>query len=153
MQIQISRISVFIIGIIAIIFFVFLNRIEFILGSEITHGKKIGDRITSRRNYVYPVIQFETKKSIITFGGEINMEIDNPMDVPVIYKINEPTNAMVYTIVGFWMSPFIYAILPLLFLTAAVFSLLSEKEGLRLTLPFGNKKTEETKEIERTKLP
>jgi hypothetical protein len=130
MTITLNRNKVFFIGLGIIFIFLLLNRIDYIIGSTTTTGKvQYVRHWTSRSSrYTAPVIEFQTEDYEIKFQGETNMPLHAGETVNVIYKIKDPTNAEVYSFIGFWLSPLLYCILPLIFLVAITFSFLTHSD-------------------------
>lgn len=130
MTITLNRNKVFFIGLGIIFVFLLLNRIDYIFGSTTTVGKVVSVKKWKYRSsrFTAPMVKFQTETHEITFQGETNMNLQNGETVDVIYKINNPTNAEIYSFVGFWLSPLLYCILPLIFLVAITFSFLTRTD-------------------------
>lgn len=147
MILKLNRNKIFVIGISIILAFLLINRVYFISQSEITTGEVVRNKswssnVVSLRpyqgsgSYSAPVIQFKKDSLEISFQGPTNLEIQDGEHVQVIYKISDPTDAELYSFVGFWFSPLLYCIIPLLFLTAATFSFLNSSDII--TIDFKN---------------
>jgi hypothetical protein len=132
MTIKLNRNKLFLIGVGIVFIYVLLNRVDYIFGSNITTGEIVRIRSWSgnRSSYTAPIVKFSTETNEITFQGTTNMDASEGETVDVIYKANDPTNAEIYSFVGFWLSPLIYCILPLILLTAASFSFLTASDML-----------------------
>lgn len=145
MAIKLNRNKLFLIGLGIIFVFLLLNRIDYIFGSATTVGKVIYVKNWTYRSsrFTAPMVQFQTETQEITFQGETNMNLKNGETVDVIYKTNNPTNAEVYSFVGFWLSPLLYCILPLIFLVAIIFSFLTDSDVFVVNIgkPFTIRKT------------
>lgn len=129
-----NRATLFVIGIVVIVFYLVLNRIHFMEGTAITKGEIIGLEGYSNRGPVYapPMVHFITDSIDITFHGETNTDYREGEIVPVIYKLDNPSDAYIYSFLGFWLGPVLYCILPLMVLTAVVFSFMGERDRIVL---------------------
>ena len=133
MTIKLNRKKILFIGIGIIALYLFINRVEFIMGSEFTTGKVVS--FYGNRSVSYPVVEFEIVDYIIRFTSEGNMDYYLGDEVPVIYKVNDPVNAEIYSFVGFWLTPIIFMFLPFILLISAVFSFLTKRQYF--TVRFG----------------
>lgn len=140
---KLNRIHILFIGLGIIVLYLFLNRFDFIWGSSTTTGKVIGFEKwvarTGRISFRAPIIQFSTDNEQLTFQGETDMDIKLGETVEVIYKPSNPTNAEVYTFAGFWLSPIIYCLIPLIILIAAAFSFLKPSDTITINFSKGKK--------------
>lgn len=131
MIVKLNRSQIFITGLIVILVYLLLNRVDYIWNSKITKGHIIGTaKWTAGRSSSFsaPVVRFNVDGLEIIFYGTTNTEMDTGQEVNVIYKISDPQSAEIYDFMGFWFSPLIYCLLPLIILTAAVYSFLTAKD-------------------------
>ncbi len=136
MTVELNRNKLFLIGVGIVFLYLLLNRVDYIFGSNTTKGEVVRIRSwTGRRSsYTAPIVKFSTETDNITFQGTTNMDATVGEMVDVIYKVDDPTNAEIYSFIGFWLSPLIYCILPLILLTAAAFSFLTASDILIFTI-------------------
>ena len=134
---KLNRNKIFGIGFAIIVLFITINRVDFLIGSTFTKGKVIrfkdvpfGRGITTK----VPIIQFSARQEIHTFQGEINSELKAGEEIEVVYKLDDPLNANVFSFVGFILTPMIYALLPLLIFAAAIFSFLNKNETVTFSM-------------------
>lgn len=119
-----------------------LDRFEYILSSSTTSGRVIEiNKWTTRGKYggTYsaPIIKFSTDKYIITFQGVANMKAYLGEKVTVLYDDSNPIKASVYNFVGFWLTPLIFFLIPIMVITAFVFSFF--KRNVIYSLELGKK--------------
>ena len=142
MTITLNRTKLYLIGIFIIAIYLLLNRATFIYKGNVTSGEVTNIKLWSTYsvglhsggNYNAPIIQFATDSFTITFTGITYSDLNIGDKVKVIYNKDEPTKAYVYSFEGFWFTPLLYCLLPLLFLTAAAFSFLTKSERVNITL-------------------
>ena len=127
MKIFINRNKLFLIGIIIILFFVFLNKMRFLINSESATGHLIKMEIHNGGN-LFPIIGYTAKGYDVQFAATDNMTIENPKSVKVIYDPDNLTDAKVFTFQGFLLPGLMYGIIPLIFLAAAVYSFIDKDE-------------------------
>jgi len=137
--IKLNRKNIFIIGLVTIALFLFINRLDYIFNSNISSGQVIDIKTWFTRgkyggSYSVPIIVFYTDTLKITFQGVTNMDLKIGESVDVIYKTSKPTDAKVYSFIGFWFLPVFYCIIPFMLLNAIVFSFLSVRD--RITIDF-----------------
>ncbi len=100
-----------------------------------TKGRVIGLKswyMSAKRDEIYspPMVRFATDSLLITFQGETNLDYEEGEIVPVIYKTTDPANAHINTFLGLWLAPLLYCLLPLMVLTAVLFSFMNERDIL-----------------------
>ncbi len=117
-----------------------LNRVDYMIGSETTTGNVIRiKKWYSRGSYSAPVINFKTELYNVTFQGETNMDVEVGDKVKVIYKTEYPSDAEVFSFVGFWLAPLLYCLVPLMVLAAAVFTFLEKNTSYNIYVGRGMK--------------
>jgi hypothetical protein len=134
MTVKFSRPQLLLAGTALVIVFVCISRFDFIFNSKQTTGTVIRVRTSGRGHYNSPLVLFETESSQITFSGEDNTFYELQEKVPVIYKVNDPTDAYIYTFVSFWLSPLLYCLFPIIILTALIFSFISSGDYIQAEL-------------------
>jgi len=136
MIIKLTRIQVFYTSLAMMLLGLLIYKLIFIIGSVTTTGEvvKIKSWSTGGRypgTYRAPIVKFNTDKYEVTFQGETNMDIKYGDKVTVIYKTDEPTDAFIYSFVGFWLISLMYcSIFYLLLIATAIFSYLKKGESL-----------------------
>jgi hypothetical protein len=133
---KLRRHHVFHIGIITIGIYLFLFRSDYIFDGVKTEGEVVG-MVKARGKqsyYTVPVINFTKGDKVYRFKGVENMDVFVGEIVQVIYIEDEPSKAKVHTFLGFWFTPLIYAIFPLMLLAAAAYSFLSPSHVIFLDL-------------------
>ncbi|MGZ4034362.1 MAG: hypothetical protein ACXVPU_09430 [Bacteroidia bacterium] len=133
---KLNRNKIFAIGVIIVLLFITVNRLDFIIGSKFTSGKviKIHKWEGRRSQWFAPVIQFSDDKYIYTFEGETNSDLGVGEEVSVVYKLADPLNARVFSFVGFILSPMIYSLIPFALLAAAVYSFIEPYETVTINM-------------------
>jgi hypothetical protein len=127
MRIFINRNKFFLIGIVIILFFVFLNKIWFLINSESATGH-LKRMESSGWGIQVPIIEFSAKGYDVEFSATDNMTIEDTHNIKVIYNPDNLTDARVFTFQGFWLTGLIYSIIPLIILAASVFSFIEKDE-------------------------
>ncbi len=118
----------------------YANRLILAINGEITNGEVVS--FTVLRGYrtgtnIIPYIAFMNEGEQLFFSGVENMDCDRGDIVPVIFNKKDPEEAFVYTFIGFWFLPLIYALVPIFILVAIPLSFLKYKEGVEITIsPF-----------------
>jgi hypothetical protein len=160
MTITLNRTKIFVIGLVIIGLVLIFNRVDYIFGSDVTTGEVVQTKMYSSQKfhangYSYntyssndfsaPIIEFLVANKSITFEGTSNMDVETGDKVQVIYKISDPTKAQVYSFVGFWLTPLLYCIVPMMLLIAIVFSFLSPSQTVVLNFDkWGKNKKQNT---------
>lgn len=125
----------------------FIARAETTTGEVLDHLWKHGPK----GYYCYSEIRFQSADYQITFTGPNNLYLNIGDEVKVIYLKSNPEQAYIYSFKGFWLSAFIYSIIPLSILLGASVAILypnekleidfSEKPYFKRTLPTNKKIT------------
>jgi len=126
MTLKLTRNTIFFIGLCLILVYVAVNRLNFIRLGNFTNGK-VYNIVKTSGNHTSPVIEFSTDSLIVKFHSETDEDLEPGQQVEVIYQRSDPRNAKVYSFIGFWLSPLLYCILPVIVLAAAVYSFLSKR--------------------------
>lgn len=140
MVIKLTRMQVFYTSLAMMLLGLLIYKLSFIIGSETTTGEVVGIKSWSTGGrypgtYSAPVVKFHTDQYTITFQGETNMDIYYGDQVTVIYKTDDPTDAFIYSFVGFWLVSLIYcSIFYLLLIATAIFSYLKKGESLQINI-------------------
>jgi hypothetical protein len=140
MKLQFNRVQLYLIGSGIILFYVFLNRIINIVESDFANGKVMKENEWKTHadpdNEAPPLIEFTRDTLAIIFRADANFKYAPDEIVKVIYNKKDIYDAHVYSFVGFWLSPFLYALLPLIILTAFLFSFFNESSVVVFKIPF-----------------
>lgn len=131
-----NRNKIFGIGVAIIALFITINRVDFLIGSSFAEGKVVKVRKWSGsrgRSYFAPIVSYSVGANSYTFQGETYSELNVGEEVSVVYK-NDLSVAEVFSFVGFVMTPLIYALLPLLILTAAIYSFIEKNETVAFSI-------------------
>jgi hypothetical protein len=138
-MISFRRTTVFFFGLIIILLLCYSWRINFYLRGKITSGTVLTTTYSNirRTTYTYPTVKFLVGDDAYTFRADSNLPYDENDKVSVIYNPNDPRQCWIFTFLGFWLTPLIYSILPVVLLTAATFSFWSADDLITI----GRKKT------------
>jgi hypothetical protein len=120
MIIRCDRDRLFTIGGIIILILFALLKLQFLIGARVTTGTVIdtrrweanGSLRSPNGGFTAPIVSFKADSLTIKFVGEKNLHFGVDPNVPVIYKINEPTDAHIYTLLGFWLAGYAWLIIP-----------------------------------------
>lgn len=140
MVIKLTRIQVFYTSLGIMLLGLLIYKLSFIIGSETTTGEVVGVKSWSTRGrypgtYTAPIVKFSTETHEVTFQGETNMDIKYGDKATVIYKTDEPTDAFIFSFVGFWLISLMYcSIFYLLLIATAIFSYLKKDESLEINI-------------------
>lgn len=145
MTITLTRQKLFFNGVSILLVYLFISRVNFIMGSEVTTGVVTGksSSATVTRGIhtvtiVTPRVTFYAGSEKYVFYGEQDMPVMINQEVPVIYKKSNPAKARVYSLTGFWLPPLIWGIIPLMLFSAAIFSFMDPADNL--IFKFGKEK-------------
>ncbi|NTW91461.1 MAG: hypothetical protein HGA35_06005 [Erysipelotrichaceae bacterium] len=62
------------------------------------------------------------------------MKFEPQQEIKIIYKVDDPNSAYVYSFNGFWLAPLMWSIIPLLFICAALFSFFNKEDCFLITI-------------------
>jgi hypothetical protein len=125
--------AIFLFGLMAIFGIFYFIKIQFKNGALITEG-------IVTKNYIHGInksdfgrtisaeIQFYAGDSLFTMLGPEGQPMDVGLIVPVLYKADNPANAVIYTFDGFWLHGLIWCILPAIFWTAISLSVIKLRQ-------------------------
>ncbi|MFI5150288.1 MAG: DUF3592 domain-containing protein [Bacteroidia bacterium] len=100
-----------------------INRLDISYHSTVTDG--LVTKIEQRgRNRYYPLVQFKASDKNVTFYAEENLDVHPGDPVQVIYNTHDPEKAWLYSLGGFWITPFFWCVAPFMILAAFLFSYL-----------------------------
>lgn len=136
-EIKVCRFRAFCIGILIIIFYIGLNRLNILVGSQKTTGQVISYQMHDYEGdgLLLSEVKFELPTGEpfrFTTDKETFLEIGNVL--PVLYKKDNPSEAWVYTFVDFWYPAIVWGIFPLILLIAFIYSFLRKDEYLSINL-------------------
>ncbi len=127
------KVAIFLFGLIVILVIFYFIKTQFKNGATITEG-------IVTKNYMHGInksdfgstisaeIQFYVGDSLVTMLGPEGQPMDVGLIVPVLYKSDNPTNAVIYTFDGFWLHGLIWCILPAIFWTAISLSVINVRQ-------------------------
>jgi len=142
MILRFSRLKIYSFSIGLVFFLILLDRVEYILSSKAANGRVIEIKKWSTQGkyggrYTAPIIKFSTDDYIITFQGVTNMEAYVGEKVNVLYNPSNQVEASVFNFIGFWLTPLIFLLIPIMIITAFVFSFF--KKNVIYSLEIGKK--------------
>ena len=132
MMLKLSKTKLTLYSVLITLTFPFLKCSYKIFTSNFTHGTvievKIGVNNTGLKSYT-PVIEFQDSEGKYhIFPGGLDLMLNTNEKVEVIYNKYAPDDeAYVYSFGGFWLTPFIYSIIPLLIIAAWSIAFLEDK--------------------------
>lgn len=135
MMISIRRAPIYIFGIIIILLCCYYSRITFYLKGKTTWGNVIRIAIaysTPRYSYPASVVKFTVDNYDYTFLAETSVNYPKNKVVRVIYDPTNPTEAKALTFLGYWFTPCLYSLLPIVILTSALFSFMSPDQAIKI---------------------
>lgn len=133
-MIELNRKKIYLLGVAAIVALLFASRLDFIIGSSFTQGEVLD--FESGRSVKWPIVEFQHNNYIYTFEGVSNDDLEMNEKVKVIFKQDDPSDARVFSFVGFLLPPLLWSILPLVLWTAAVYSFLTKKTIIQVPFRF-----------------
>jgi hypothetical protein len=151
MQFTLNRNQLLLTGMGIICFYLVLNRAEFMWGSETAVGKVLAYDIRTPASYSHSVITYTTKSgAVITFCGPSNYEIPAGETVKVLYLVDKPDTAYVFTFKGFWLLPIIYTFFPLMVFVSFILSYLKERDNITFNISraFSIRRTRSAKPVQ-----
>ena len=143
MKIKLTRSNLFIACITVILLFLAVNRLNNILKSEITEGVVIGHKIWENKTFpedteISPIVSYKVDDEIYDFTAQRNLKYETGQSIKVIFRKKHPENAYIYSFSGFWLSPILYCLIPIILLSALIFTLISKNDII--VVSFGDKK-------------
>ncbi len=140
MVIILSKSKFTILGLILVFLIPVCNRIYYILKSSRTIGNVteivVYQGYNGNSNYGAK-IDFYTNDSMLIKFEAIDIVFKSGVTVPVIYRNDNPEDAIIYTFLGFWFVPFLWwSLVPFLFLCAFNLAFLRKKSQIKITIPF-----------------
>jgi hypothetical protein len=133
-EVRLCRKRLFKIGLGILILYIGLNRLNILLGTQKTEGEVIAYQINSSPAFLPEIRYYSPEGQSVRFVGGEGSFFDIGEKVPVIFKINNPSEAWIYTFLSFWYPALIWAIFPLILLIAAVFSFVRKDEVIVMNL-------------------
>ena len=131
MKLQLNSHKVFFIGVSIIIFFLFLNRLNFYYGSKTAVGTVVGlTKYTGSYPKFYPIISFEENGFEFRVEGIKDLDVTYNDKVEMIYQPSDPSGAVVNSFYGFWFYPILFCIIPFMVWVSFVYSYITPKEFL-----------------------
>lgn len=145
---KLSRLGVFLIGVIVIVSLFFIIRILTYRNSEFTHGVVVCpiDSANNNDEIEYTLYYYVGMKEYSVTKYEIP-DIAN-QEVVVFYPKGHPEKGDIYTITHFWFVAALYMLLPLMIWFAFIFTWLKEKEGIEIEFIKRKRKSKQNQENE-----
>lgn len=123
---KLNRNHIFLIGLFTGLAFCGIHILNFHLKSDFAKGKLVAwENALGTR---YPRISFILNDKTYEFMGESNIDLRGLETIDVIYDINNPENAAVYSFNGFYMGYFFYLIIPVMLYAAFIYSWFDKRD-------------------------
>jgi hypothetical protein len=85
---------------------------------------------------IYPVIEYRMNGRIYNFKGEVWTAYKLNEKLPVLLQGRDPEKPILYTFRHFWLYPFLYTLMPILFWSAFAFSYINKNEKVLIDLKY-----------------
>ena len=133
MHIKLTRDKVFVIGLVIIMTFLFLNRSRFLIGSKTVVGQVVSYHGKGFLKY-NTVVEFKVDTSFyqVTILKDLQVLIGD--SVEMIYNPSDPDGAVVNSFTGIWTYPILFCLIPFMFWVSAAYSFITKKEILEIDL-------------------
>lgn len=143
---KLNRHHIFLIGLFTGFAFCGIHILNFHLKSDFAKGNLVSwENAMGTR---YPRISFKLNDKTYEFMGESNIDLRGLETIDVIYDINNPENAAVYSFNGFYMGYFFYLIIPVMLYAAFIYSWFDKRDFVLVDL----RKRKISKSTEMTKI-
>ena len=136
MTVRLSRKVLFLIGVTVLFIYLFISRINFLIGSMLVEGHALGGRSHS--------VEYIVDRHKYIIHTEANTTFINGQPVTVICKKSDPGRARVYSMLDFWIPPFIWGVVPLMLYSAAIFSFMGPDDSVEMKYGKGGKSVNKT---------
>lgn len=124
-----------------------MNKFYILIRSEHAEGEIVDTHVRRTRGthgglYYHPVVKFTAENYEIIFTGNEDSNYELRDKVDVVYFKSDLTNARIYSLNGFWIPGFIYALIPFFLLSAAVYSFIDSTDEIKVNFDalFSSKK-------------
>jgi len=141
MKLKLTRKHLFLISLVVVFLSILMFRIDYLIEGKTTTGEviKIKTWATGSRRfggtYSAPVVTFNSDQYTITFQGETNMSATIGEKVNVIYQPNNSEKVLIYSFIGFWLTPILWHIIPyILLIGPAIFSFVKKNDQIIIVL-------------------
>ncbi|MDQ3048227.1 MAG: hypothetical protein M3R27_11820 [Bacteroidota bacterium] len=143
-MIKLNKINCFLLGLGFIFIFYFINRLDYIIGSEKASGKLIGYLLDDEgeQHRYFPIVEYTWKDKVYRCRGRENAAIAEKKEIPVLLENGDPYQPVIFTLGSFWLYPLFYALLPIVLWAAFSLSYVGKGEHLMIgwKYPFVKKK-------------
>lgn len=143
MRIKLPRRIILLLSLIIIIIFYLINRLNKIIKSDFAYGKITEIEIVYLKNTkdileTIPHIEFEAAGHKFKIKGTPNTKYKLNDKIRVIYDSKNPQNAKIYSLLEFWILPFLYYLIPIMISSAIILSFI-EPNGFLVIKTENNK--------------
>ncbi len=113
-MIKLNKVNCFLFGLGIIFLFYFINRLDYIIGSEKASGRLIGYLLDDEgeQHRYFPIVEYTWKEQVYRCRGRENASVEPKKDIPVLLEHGDPYQPVIYTLGSFWLYPLFYALLP-----------------------------------------
>lgn len=131
MNFKISRKILILFSIIVILVFYLINRFNIIINSDFAEAKVVDEKIWYNQDstqflkrIVYINFAYDNSSHIIESEENENYQVGDKLKV--IIKKKNPKNASSFSFAGFWLNSLIYALIPIMFISALILTFINE---------------------------
>jgi hypothetical protein len=127
MKVLLNRPQMLVVGLLVLGVFILINRLFFLIGTgetigEATHRNKLGE--------VEQIMEFKVNGKLYYIPWNSDRGVKEGDILPIRYKMDNPSDARIFTLWGFWMVPVFYSLGIIIVLISYIYSYYSPSQGL-----------------------
>ena len=143
MKVLLNRPQMLVVGLFVLGVFILINRLLFLVGT----GETLGEATHRfRKGEVEQVMEYKVKGQFYYIPWNSDRGVEERDVLPIRYKLDNPSDARIYTLWGFWMVPVFYSLGIIIVLISYIYSYYSPSQGLLFQIKLKGKANSELQE-------
>ena len=143
MKVLLNRPQMLVVGLLVLGVFILINRLLFLerTGETMgvaTHRNKLGE--------VEQIMEYKVNEKLYYILWNSDRGVKEGHVLPIRYKLDNPSDARIFTLWGFWMVPVFYSLGIIIVWVSYIYSYYSPSEGLLFHMNLKGKSEEEIQE-------
>jgi hypothetical protein len=143
MKVVLNRPQMLVVGLLVLGIFILTNRLLFLEGTGETIGVATHKMVFGEFDQV---MEYKVNGQFYYIPWNSDRGVEERDILPIRYKLDDPSDACIFTLWGFWMVPFFYSLGIIIVWVSYVYSYYSPREGLFIHLKLKGKAEEEMQE-------